>query len=174
MVTADLFEPAHLTVPPNPYHPETPEERMQRVLEEQALYAFSFIDNPTALCPEDAMACQIALEVFKKAAPERSKQPIITTPLPIQRPPSKPSLLTAEKSVFRLTTERSENDSDDESEREFIDKPGRIYKCPRPNCFKAYKNRNGLKYHLVKGQCKRLYGYVQPEKSEYDEDVSLN
>lgn len=31
-----------------------------------------------------------------------------------------------------------------------VDKP---YKCPVPNCDKAYKNQNGLKYHKLHGHC---------------------
>jgi hypothetical protein len=35
------------------------------------------------------------------------------------------------------------------------------YMCPRPNCSKLYKNRNGLKYHLQKGSCRLpIGGYV--------------
>lgn len=29
----------------------------------------------------------------------------------------------------------------------------RPYRCPQPGCQKAYKQSNGLKYHLLKGQC---------------------
>lgn len=39
---------------------------------------------------------------------------------------------------------------------------GRIYACPRPKCAKAYKNRNGLKYHLQKGGCLRADGLLFP------------
>lgn len=38
-------------------------------------------------------------------------------------------------------------------------KEGR-YECPREGCGKLYKNRNGLKYHLVKGQCSGSFDLV--------------
>ncbi|TPX51620.1 hypothetical protein SeMB42_g00126 [Synchytrium endobioticum] len=31
--------------------------------------------------------------------------------------------------------------------------PKRLYRCPKPYCSKVYKNSNGLKYHLERGQC---------------------
>jgi hypothetical protein len=52
----------------------------------------------------------------------------------------------------------------DGSQIAFVDKPGRIYKCPNNHCYKAYKNRTGLKYHLLKGQCKAMGG--TPMRSE--------
>jgi hypothetical protein len=51
-----------------------------------------------------------------------------------------------------------ENDYETTNLEVFQDKPGRIYKCPTKKCYKAYKNRTGLKYHLLKGQCKLQNG----------------
>ncbi|KAJ7715428.1 hypothetical protein B0H14DRAFT_2176447, partial [Mycena olivaceomarginata] len=31
--------------------------------------------------------------------------------------------------------------------------PSSVWRCPRPNCSKAYKQANGLKYHLKHGSC---------------------
>jgi transcription factor SFP1 len=39
-------------------------------------------------------------------------------------------------------------DGDSQSER-----LKREYKCPRPYCSKVYKNTNGLKYHMERGNC---------------------
>ena len=64
--------------------------------------------------------------------------------------------------------------TENNSIREFVDKPGRIYKCPRKDCLKSYKNRAGLKYHLLKGQCKnRLTGTPMTPMFVEDPERSL-
>ncbi|TPX34205.1 hypothetical protein SmJEL517_g03100 [Synchytrium microbalum] len=48
--------------------------------------------------------------------------------------------------------------------------PKRLYKCPKPFCSKVYKNSNGLKYHLERGQCEADNSDVE---SDLPDDVRV-
>lgn len=93
---------------------------------DQALYAFT---HPHRLSPEDYAAYVVALELY---APK-------DCPLPTH---------LKEDEDFRVespSTLKDLKDLKDLKKKDFGNHPGRIYKCPRDNCRKAYKNRNGLK-----------------------------
>ncbi|KAJ3257781.1 hypothetical protein HK103_004249 [Boothiomyces macroporosus] len=59
---------------------------------------------------------------------------------------------------FMETSQEFEKPQEEEEEEEDFEESSSNFKqrytCPRPNCSKVYKNRNGLKYHLQKGSCR--------------------
>jgi hypothetical protein len=133
----------------SPILPVLPDYQTEmRTFEEQALYAFSAIDQdqPYLLCDEDILACKIASELFARKTTQTSNHHFSNSII-------------------------IENDYEMTNLEGFHDKPGRIFKCPTKKCYKAYKNRTGLKYHLLKGQCKLQNGAVIAQKLTNDGGV---
>jgi hypothetical protein len=92
--------------------------------EEQALYAFSLLDTPNALEDEDFKACLVALDVFRPAPP-----PPVVQVLKQREVDS-----DSDAGLAPLVVKEEKNYG---SPKEFVDKPGRIYKCPRAGCRKV-------------------------------------